>query len=175
MDSSGNDSVIGFQGPGAPGNGLDAYAKRYTSTVGPHVYCTAKVNSQGCLPAIGFSGTASASLASPFLITATNVLNQKPAFLLYGFGSSFAPYYGSTICITPPLKTTPFQTTAGNPAPNDCSGALSIDFNARIQSGVDPLLMPGTTVGARWYYRDTQDPAGYGTGLTNAVRFTICP
>lgn len=175
MDSSGSDSIVGFQGPGASGDGLDVYAKRYTSTVGPHVYCTAKVNSQGCLPAIGFSGSASASLASPFLITATNVLNQKPGFLLYGFGSSFAPYYGSRICIAPPLKSTPFQSTGGNPAPADCSGVLSFDFNTRIQSGIDPQLVPGTTVGARWYYRDSQDPTGYGTGLTNAVRFTICP
>ncbi|MFN0008471.1 MAG: hypothetical protein ACKVXR_11240 [Planctomycetota bacterium] len=176
MDSSGGDAIIGFQGPGAAGDGVDVWGVRFASTVGPHVYCTAKVNSQGCLPTIGFSGNASASAASPFSITATNVLNQKPGFLLYGFGSSFAPYYGSKICIAPPLKSTPFQSTGGSPAPaNNCSGSLSIDFNARIQSGIDPLLVPGTTIGARWYYRDAQDPAGYGTGLTNAVRFTICP
>jgi hypothetical protein len=175
MDSAGGTAMIGFQGPGAPGDRTDVYAKHFATTFGPQVYCTAKVNSLGCLPEIGFSGSASASAPSPFLITASDVLNQKPGFLLYGFGSSFAPYYGATICIAPPLRSTPFQNTGGTPPPANCSGSLSIDFNARIQSGIDPQLVPGTTVGARWYYRDSQDPAGYGTGLTNAVRFTICP
>ena len=175
VDANGTDFLIGFQGPGAPGEGLDVYAKRYTWTAGPNVYCAPKVNSLGCTPAVGASGSASASSASPFLITATQVLNQKPALLLYGFDSSFLPYSGATICITPPLKRTVFYNTGGNANPVDCSGNLSMDFNARIQSGVDAALIPGTTVGARWYYRDSQDPTGFGTGLTDAVRFTICP
>jgi hypothetical protein len=175
MDASGRDIVIGFQGPGSPGQGLDVYAKRFASTTGMQVYCAAKFNSLGCYPSIGGNGGPSASSPSPFWITASNVLNQKPALLLYGYGSSFAPYYGATICIAPPLRSLPFQNTGGNPSPTDCSGALSTNFNARIQSGADPNLIPGVTVSARWYYRDPQDPTGYSSGFTDAIRFTICP
>jgi hypothetical protein len=175
MDAGGREMVIAFQGPGSPGNGVDVYAKRFLYTAGPHVYCASKVNSLGCLPQIGFQGTASSSSGSPFWISATNAINQKPALLLYGYGSSFAPYYGATICIAPPLHTLPFQSTGGNLTGMDCSGAMAFDFNAYLQTGTDPGLQPGTTIGARWYYRDNLDPTGYGTGLTNAVRFSICP
>ncbi len=175
MDTSGSDMMIGFQGPGVLGNGLDVYAKRFASNPGPQIYCTGKVNSQGCTPAIGYTGSPSASSSNPFLITGTNLLNHKPAILIYGYASSFVPFQGVTICIAPPLKRLPFQDTGGNPGPNDCSGAPSTDFNLRIQSGIDPGLVSGATVSARWYYRDAQDPTGYGTGFTNAIRFVICP
>ena len=65
--------------------------------------------------------------------------------------------------------------TGGNPGAVDCSGGPAVDFNARIRSGVDAGLVPGATICARWYYRDSQDPAGYGTGLSDALRFAICP
>jgi hypothetical protein len=52
---------------------------------------------------------------------------------------------------------------------------FTLDFNARIQGGADPGLVAGATISARWYYRDPHDPAGYGTGLTDSLRFAICP
>ncbi|MCY3003033.1 MAG: right-handed parallel beta-helix repeat-containing protein, partial [Planctomycetota bacterium] len=51
----------------------------------PSAYCTSKLNSQFCMPAIGFSGYASTSNFGPFLITASNVLNQKSGLLFYGY------------------------------------------------------------------------------------------
>jgi hypothetical protein len=175
IDPAGNDLVIGFQGPGLPGNGQDVFAKRYTWSSGPQTFCTKKVNSLGCRPAIDFSGTPSATSASPFLITGTNILNQKLSLLFYGYGSAFTPFQGVTICVAPPLKRLPTQNSGGNVGPLDCSGFLSTDFNQRIQGGIDPGLVPGATISARWYYRDGQDPAGFGTGLSDAVRFAICP
>jgi hypothetical protein len=67
------------------------------------------------------------------------------------------------------------QNSGGQNAGTDCTGTLSTDFNARIQGGSDPGLVPGAMISARWYYRDPQDPAGYATGLTDALRFAICP
>jgi hypothetical protein len=61
----------------------------------------------------------------------------------------------------------------GNPLPADCSGTFRYDMNARIQSGADPALIPGAAVFAQFYYRDP--PASFGSGLTDAVAFTICP
>src|SRR5262249_55455706 len=122
-----------------------------------------------------YVGVPSASSSSPFLITGANVLNRKRGFLLYGYGSKFTPYQGSQICVAPPLKRLAMQDSAGSTSGSDCSGVFSIDFNARIRSGAAPLLAPGATISARWYYRDPQDPAGFSSGLTDALRFAICP
>jgi hypothetical protein len=67
------------------------------------------------------------------------------------------------------------QDSGGSGSGTNCTGTLSTDFNARIQSGADVGLVPGATISARWYYRDPQDPAGFATGLTDALRFAICP
>jgi hypothetical protein len=174
MDATGSDLVIGYQGPGAPGNGVDVFARHFESSPGPQIYCAGKLNSLGCMPSIAFSGTPSASSGSPFTITANRVLSHKLSLLYYGYGSAFTPFQGATICVAAPLKRMAIQDSGGN-AGLDCSGTLATDFNARIQSGVDAGLVPGAIVSARWYYRDPQDPAGFSTGLTNAIRFAICP
>jgi len=175
VDPSGNELVIGFEGPGVAGNGQDVYAKAYAWSIGPQIFCTKKLNSLGCRPAIDFSGSPSASSSNPFLVTGTNILNHKLGLLFYGYESAFTPFQGVQICVAPPLKRLSTQNSGGNLGPLDCSGAFSTDFNLRIQSGIDPALVPGATISARWYYRDSQDPAGYGTGLSDAVRFAICP
>jgi hypothetical protein len=175
MDPTGTDVALGFQGPGAPGDGVDVYARRFRWTDGPQIYCVAKVNSRGCTPMIRFSGTPSASSPNPFTISATRVLNHQLTLMLYGHDSAFTPFQGSVLCVAAPLKRWAIQSSGGNPAGSDCSGVPSTDFNARIRSGADPTLVPGATVTARWIYRDGQDPAGFGTGLTDALRFAICP
>ena len=79
------------------------------------------------------------------------------------------------MCIQTPVKRTPIQNSGGNVGPDDCSGAFGYDFNGRIQSGVDPSLVAGAVVFAQYWYRDPLDPAGFGTGLTDALQFTIEP
>ena len=143
---------------------------------GPTTYCTAKTNSQGCTPAIAFSGSPSASSGAPFAITASQVINQKTGLLLYGYGQASTPFQGGTLCIAAPLVRTAPQDSGGtSPPAADCSGTYSYDFNARIQSGADPALVAGATVAAQYWYRDPADPTGFATGLTDAVTFTIGP
>jgi hypothetical protein len=175
MDPAGNELVIAFEGPGTPGNGQDVYAKAYQWSLGPQIFCTKKINSLGCRPAIDFTGSPSVSSPNAFLITGSTILNNKLGLLFYGYESAFPPFQGVKICVAAPLKRLPTQNSGGNQGPLDCSGVLSTNFNQRIQGGIDPGLVIGATVSARWYYRDSQDPAGYGTGLTDAVRFAICP
>jgi hypothetical protein len=139
----------------------------------PVRYCEAKQNSQGCLPQIAFAGQPSASVAAPFLITASNAINNKSGLLLYAFSPGAAPFQGGTLCLSGTLHRTPPQNSLGNPGGDDCSGSFTFDFNARIQSGVDPLLIVGTHVFAQYYYRDPADP--FGVGLTDALALTICP
>ena len=141
----------------------------------PTVYCTAKVNSQFCTPAITYSGAASASSPQPFDIGAMNMLNNKNGVLFYGFDSYNLPFQGGFLCVKPPVKRTPVQNSGGNPPPADCSGTYSFDFNAYIQSGADPLLVVGASVFAGYWARDPADFIGFGTSLSDAVAFTICP
>ena len=41
--------------------------------------------------------------------------------------------------------------------------------------GVHPGLVPGALVYCQWWSRDPLDPAGFGTGLSDALRFGIAP
>ncbi len=137
-------------------------------------HCTAKVNSNGCTPAIGYSGAPSTSSSAPFFVSATNELNGKTGLLFYGAGAAVLPFQGGTLCVQPPIVRTPQQDSGGNPPPaNDCSGTYSFDFNAWIQSGVDPALVTGVLVDTQYWARDPLDPAGFGTSLSDALEFTI--
>jgi hypothetical protein len=140
----------------------------------PTVYCTAKVNSLGCTPAIGFTGSPSASAGSGFNITATNVLNNKNGLLFYStLGQPGLPFQGGTLCAKAPIKRTPVQSSGGNPPPNDCTGSYTFDFNVHISSGIDPALVFGATVDAQYWARDPGFPPPNNTSLTNALDFTV--
>ncbi|MFM7296108.1 MAG: DNRLRE domain-containing protein [Planctomycetota bacterium] len=141
----------------------------------PTPYCTAKVNSLGCVPAIGSSGTADFNAGSGFPITLSNTLNQKSGLLFYGtLGPAAAPFQGGTMCVQSPVLRTTAQNSGGSATPaNDCSGSFSYDFNVRIASGVDPLLTVGRLVCAQYWSRDPA--ATFTTNLSNALRFYIYP
>jgi len=141
----------------------------------PATYCTAKANSQGCTPAIGWTGTPSASGASAFVVTADKVLNRKPGLLFYGAGSSSTPFQGGFLCVQAPLKRTGVKDSGGNPIGTDCSGAYDVDFEALILAGGDPALVAGATVYAQFWARDPADPTGFHTSLSNGLSFEICP
>ena len=132
----------------------------------PLAYCTAKVNSLGCTPAISSSGTPSASSASPFTIAASEVLNQKFGLCFYGYDFASAPFQGGTMCVATPVRRTAVQSSGGSVGPGDCSGQFALDFNAHIQSAADPRWsrVPGY---AEYWYRDPASPST--TGLSNAL------
>lgn len=141
---------------------------------GAATYCVAKVNSLGCTPSINTTGFASVSSAFPFTVRANLVLNNKNGILFYGFGTASIPFQGGTLCVQPPLKRTPITNSSGSlPPAQDCSGVLQRNLNFQIQSGLDPGLTTGTTVYAQWWYRDAASPST--TGLSNGIRFSICP
>lgn len=151
----------------------ETQANAFAHDPGPVVgYCTAKVNSQGCTPAIGFSGTPSVSSATPCLVSASQVLSQKSGVFLYGYDASIAPFQGGWLCVKAPLKRTPVQNSGGNP-PTDCSGAFVFDLNAYIQSGADPMLGVGVEIFGQYWYRD---PLSSGAaGLSDALSITLQP
>jgi hypothetical protein len=167
------DLIVGAPCSSAPA----AYAGKvyvYTIVRVPTVYCESEVNSLGCTPQMAGAGVPSATSASPFQVQASSVLNQKTGLLFYGFKPRQTPFQGGAMCIVSPTVRTPLQTSGGNALPaNDCSGAFSLDFNARIQSGVDPMLVAGEEVFAQYWSRDPGDAST--TNLTNALAWFINP
>jgi len=133
-------------------------------------WCLAKETSQACLPAIGWTGTPSASAGSGFTIEADGVFPASFGLLFYGYQPQTVPFQDGTLCVLPPVRRTPpTVSTPGAP----CDSRLVFDFNAWIATGVDPGLVSGTSVYAQFFYRDP--PSSTGTGLTDATCFTIEP
>ncbi len=139
------------------------------------VYCTAKVNSLGCLPQISSSGTVSMGDASPLVLMVQQVLNEKNGLFFYSkTGPDAAPFLGGILCGAAPLTRTLIQGSGGTPPPvSDCSGSYVLSFDAWFQSGLDPALTLGTPVHGQFYSRDPA--SSFGAGLSNAVSFVVTP
>jgi hypothetical protein len=160
--------------PGFPGS-----ASIYLLDQALATYCTAKPNSLGCLPAIGFFGCPAASVASGFEVFAGDVRNNKPGVLLYGTsGKATIPFSGGTLCVASPVKRTPAVSSGGNPPAYVCNGTYSIDMAAfaagALGGNPEPALsIPGTVVTCQWWGRD--HGASHGTTLSNGLEYTVIP
>lgn len=130
-------------------------------------YCTAKTTSSGCTPAIGWTGTPSASGA--FIVSAAFVQPNQLGVLFYAQnGPAALPFQGGFLCVAPPVKRLAVQGSGGS---GPCSGAYAADFSAHYASGLDAGLVPGAQVWAQFWFRDPG--AASGTGLTDALVFTL--
>lgn len=161
---------VRFQGA-APSVSLDAVVLDTRFADHATTYCTAKLNSQGCLPAISAQGIPSASLAAPFTVAASGILPNTVGVLIYGTGGPAAfPFQGGTLCMGSPVNRTAGQFSGGSAA---CSGSFTYDFNALIQSGQGAGLAAGVQVQAQFWSRDQGFAAPNNSNLTDAVEFVI--
>lgn len=139
---------------------------------GPVAYCTAKVNSQGCLPELEWTGLLSLSIADNFTVRTTKVVSQQLGMLLWSRNPAALPFQGGTLCLAAPLERLTPQSTGGNSTP-DCSGVLSQHLSQ------DLATLEGWAAGddlyAQFWYRDPAHPDGTAVGLTEGVRFQACP
>ena len=146
---------------------------------GGTVYCTAKTNSLACVPAIAATGTPSATAGSGFVVSATNIMNNKNGLLFYGItGQAALPFQGGTLCVKSPIKRTPSVNSGGNPPPNDCSGVFSLDMNLYAVGGLGgtplpELTVPGTVVDCQWWGRDPGFPAPNNTTLSDGLEYVV--
>ena len=155
------------------GAALNAMQLRFLGDVS--TYCTGKTNSLGCVPFITTSGSPSATSINPFQIEANNFVASQLSILLYSFKKAELGFHGGTLCVKAPFTRLLPAKQSDNTGGFPCNGLVKRNFNTRIQSGVDPLLTAGANVFAQWMQRDPSDPAGFGDGLSNGVRFTIGP
>ncbi len=139
-------------------------------------YCTAKVNSLGCLPRIIAHGAPSLSNIGPFHITVDNLRSSQMAMFIYKVGGAQAdvPFQGGTLCVGPNgIRRTPVKNTGGYPANGlNCTGLVGMNFNkfALGLAGGNPhpgLMVPGNTYRVQLWGRDGNDP--FGTTLSSAV------
>lgn len=134
-------------------------------------YCTSKTNSQGCTPAIAWTGTPSASAGSGFVVSAPLVLPHINGLFFYStVGAAGVPFQGGYMCVKAPIKRTHVVNSGGSGA---CGGTLSYDFNVFIASGANPALVQGATFWGQFWSRDIASPSG--TNLTDALTGTIGP
>jgi serine protease AprX len=135
----------------------------------PIVYCTGKTNSQGCVPSVGSTGTPSKS-GGNFTVICTSVINQKNGLCFWGHSSLATPFQGGTLCVGAPTVRTPNISSGGSASGNDCSGTYSFAFDTAYMNANS--IDPGDTIFAQFWMRD---PAvASTTGLSNAIRFTVC-
>jgi hypothetical protein len=132
------------------------------------VYCTAKVTSGGCLPAI--TATGQPTPVGGFVVRVEQVEPNALGMLLYSTsGAAAAPFQGGTLCLLPPVQRLT-QHDSGGAAP--CTGLLAQDFSAWLASGADPALASGQQVWLQGWFRDPG--AAGGSGLSDALTATVC-
>jgi hypothetical protein len=145
-------------------------------------YCTAKINSLGCMPQIGSTGLPSVTVGSGFNVSAVNIRNNKNGLLFYGVsGQAALPFQGGTLCVKAQVRRTPSVNSGGTPAPaNDCSGVFSIDMMLFSVGGLGgnplaALTVPGTIVDTQWWGRDPGFVPPFNTTLSDALEYRVCP
>jgi len=155
-----------------PNGNSDVFVQTIELTA-PTAYCVAEVNSLGCTPAMGSSGTPSASAGSGFDVTSANALSQHAGLFFYSLiGPRLVPFQGGLRCVESPIRRTPLQSSGGSAAP-DCSGVFTLDFNAWTASGADPALVAGQQVWGQWWSRDAA--SSFATNLSDASTFELGP
>jgi hypothetical protein len=138
----------------------------------PTSYCTAKTNSLGCAPTIGYSGLPRMSGPDNFHVTASNVYNRKFGIAYWGLANANTPFHGGTLCVANPLKFGPPSSSGGTAPPvNDCSGTYSIFVSQSFLSSHG--LTPGTAGYVQFVMRDPGFAPPDGLALTDALRFVV--
>ncbi len=137
-------------------------------------YCTAGTSTNGCNATMASAGYASASQASPFTLSVSNVEGQKQGIIFYSVaGAAIAPWGGgstSFLCVKSPTQRTTAQSSGGSLG--GCDGNFSLDWNAWM-TATGSAYPVGTSVWAQSWFRDP--PAPKTTNLSDGLQFFVSP
>lgn len=141
----------------------------------PGTFCTAKTNSQGCVPVAGSTGVPQLSGPDNLHITSSNVINNKAGVMYWGLAPRVTPvaFVGGLNCIQAPTIRTPVQNSGGNAPPDDCSGTFDFFFS-HAYMGLTGLAA-GSSAYCQYWYRDPAHPDGTAAGLSDSVCFEVLP
>jgi hypothetical protein len=144
----------------------------------PAPYCTAGLSTHGCTASIGATGVASASAASGFDVTVSNVEGQRSGMVFYGVSGpstiAWNPSSSSLVCVAPARQRTGIQVSGGTDGA--CDGTLTLYWNAFRASHPAAVGQPftgGETIFLQAWYRDGAAPGK--ANLSNALAVPVCP
>jgi lysyl endopeptidase len=129
-------------------NGMEAIPPSTT------IYCTAKTNSLGNKPSIGFGGTPSLA-ANDFVIECIGGIPKSNVILFYGAAPASLPFAGGRLCASAPYHREPMKVF-------DAMGMVQYSIPVSLQ-------MVGAARFYQFWGRDTNHPDGTGTLLSNAL------
>ena len=142
------------------------------------LYCLPGISGQGCVATLSAAGTASASQASGFTVTASGVDGGVNGLFFYGKNGSQQNSWGngtSFQCVVPPVIRMGLITSTG---PDDCTGQFSQDLNATWCSTCPRPAKnpgPGVDIYLQLWYRDPTNTSNQSTSLSNAAVIGVCP
>jgi hypothetical protein len=149
----------------------------HNSTPPPTTYCTVGHTNAGCVPAISFSGTPSATAASGFSISVPFDAGRNGT-MFYGVDVPFTPVQwgpGGTsyLCVKAPTQRMGALSSGGS---TGCTGLFQQDWNAFRNANPAALGSPfaaGQTFDLQCWGRDPASPKT--TLLSQALKFTLAP
>ncbi|MCC7014015.1 MAG: hypothetical protein IT454_15770 [Planctomycetes bacterium] len=167
--TSGN-VVVSWEGPG---NGSDVYARVFETYDAPATFCTAKINSLGCSPSIGWSGVPSLSDPADFHVTVDDLLNQKSGLVFWGQTQAALSFHGGLLCVAPPVVRTAIASSGGSSVGDDCSGTFDVALSDAY------LVSRGVAVGTTLYFQSWSRDNGFAypqnVSLSNALSVDVTP
>jgi hypothetical protein len=158
-----------------PGNNADFSLWVTGVTLGgcsaPTTYCTAKLSTSGCLPAIGSSGQPALSNPAGFSITTTAMEVGQNSLSFFGLtGPASTPFQGGTLCVGGILNRLNVKNSGGAAA---CSGSITYTLAELLASPGGGGIGLGQQVNCQTWGRDVPDP--FGSSLSNGLQFVTCP
>ena len=137
-------------------------------------YCTAKVNSLGCSPAMTSFGTPTlASGPDDFVLAATDAINRQFALLIWGYAEGDQPLFGGTLCVGGGFVRSPVVKTGGSPTGMDCTGSPRFPFTQAYMAAHG--IQPYDTLYSQWWSRDPGFPPPANVSLSDGLRFSVLP
>jgi len=137
-------------------------------------YCQAKASSSDCLATLSGSGSPSVgpvSGASDFTVTLSAAEGQRLGVFFSSSTTAIAgPFFGGTLCVSPPLARGAVFSTGGTPGSCDGSAALVVnDGDLLPPAGQGFDAGPGGTSWIQAWHRDPLLGDGFDVALSNAL------